>query len=87
MMGDAIQAPAGVEVRFVLKMKELVGAHPEIIRDGGVAGLIDASPVQQGEETRAFNLRSDGGRHWVRVNVRASDGKLLVLGNPIYMNY
>jgi hypothetical protein len=30
---------------------------------------------------------SDGGRHWMRVNVRDAEGRLLVLGNPVYVNF
>ena len=86
-MGDAILAPAGDRVSFAIKMLALEGAHPEVILDGEVAKLVDASPVQSQEEMRNFDYPSDGKRHWLRVNVRSADGTLLVVGNPIYLNF
>jgi hypothetical protein len=29
---------------------------------------------------------SDGRRHWFRAQVTGSDGKLWLLGNPVYVN-
>ena len=86
-MGDRIQSPAAQQVRFTVKMAGLEGAHPEVIRDGEVTTLLDASPVRQKDETRSFDYQSDGKRHWLRINVRSAEGKLLILGNPIYLNF
>ena len=33
----------------------------------------------------SFELTADGHRHWLRADVRSADGKLLLLGNPIYL--
>jgi predicted metal-dependent phosphoesterase TrpH len=85
MMGDVLKAPAGTKVQFVLTMTNLTGARAEVVRDGAARGLGDVT--QTAKEMREFDEDSDGGRHWVRVNVRGADGKLLVLGNPIYLNY
>jgi hypothetical protein len=68
-------------------MLGLENAHPEIIRDGDLTTLVDASPARTAEETRSFNYVSDGNRHWLRVNIRSADGALLVLGNPVYLNF
>jgi hypothetical protein len=86
-MGDRIESPAGQQVHFTVKMTTLENAHPEVIRDGEATPLLDASPSQQKDETRSFDYQSDGKRHWLRINVRSSDGKLLILGNPIYLNF
>ncbi|WP_263368322.1 CehA/McbA family metallohydrolase [Edaphobacter bradus] len=86
MMGDAIAPVAGANVHLVLTMNGLEGAHAEVIRDGEVTTLLDASVVKEHTETREFDYEADGKRHWVRVNVRAADGALLILGNPIYLN-
>jgi hypothetical protein len=87
MMGDAIASAAGTDVHFVLTMKGLEGAHPEVIRDGEVMTVTDASALKEPSETRAFDYKSDGKRHWIGVNVRGADGSLLILGNPIYLNF
>jgi hypothetical protein len=38
-----------------------------------------------GDMHRTFDLIADGRRHWLRADVRSADGKLLLLGNPIYL--
>ncbi len=80
MMGDALQVPAGETVQFNIRMMHLAGAHPEIVHD---------TPEQllTNEEMTGFAYKSDGKRHWFRINVRSADGHLLVLGNPIYLNF
>jgi predicted metal-dependent phosphoesterase TrpH len=85
MMGDLLKASAGVAVKFRLTMLGLAGARAEVVRDGEVRPLGDAA--SSAKETREFEEVSDGKRHWVRVNVRGSDGGLLVLGNPVYLNF
>lgn len=85
MMGDSLKASAGVQVKFRLTMKGLAGAHAEVVRDGEVTPFGNAA--SGASEVREFEEVSDGKRHWLRVNVRGSDGALLVLGNPIYLNF
>jgi hypothetical protein len=86
-MGDEIQSPTGQQVHFTLKMIALAGDHPEMILDGQPTTLLDASPAKQNEETRTFDYQSDGKRHWLRVNIRSQDGAMLIVGNPIYLNF
>ena len=38
-----------------------------------------------GDMHRTFDVIADGHRHWLRADVRSADGKLLLLGNPIYL--
>ena len=86
-MGDSLTCPMGQQVRFTVRMLGLENAHPEVIRDGDLTTLVDASPAPTTEETRRFDYVSDGKRHWLRVNIRSADGTLLILGNPIYLNF
>jgi hypothetical protein len=86
-MGDAIQSPAGRQLRFSVTMTSMEGAHPEVIRDGETTTLLNASPAQQQNELLGFDYRSDGKRHWLRINIRSTDGALLIVGNPIYLNF
>jgi hypothetical protein len=48
--------------------------------------LLDEPKVDGADVTRGFDWRSDGNRHWLRADVRDADGRLLLLGNPIYLN-
>jgi hypothetical protein len=86
-MGDNLHAPAGQQIHFTLKMAALAGDHPEIILDGQPTALLSASPAEQNEETRSFDYQSDGKRHWLRVNIRSQSGAMLIVGNPIYLNF
>ena len=86
-MGDEIQSPAGQQLDFTLKMTALAGDHPEIILDGQPTTFLNASPAKQNEESRSFDYQSDGKRHWLRVNIRSESGSLLIVGNPIYLNF
>lgn len=43
-------------------------------------------PSTPGDDVRrTFDLIADGKRHWLRADVRSADGKILLLGNPIYL--
>ena len=86
-MGDSIDAPSNQNVHFTLKMTALQGAHPEIIQDGQASALLDKSVSAKADDTREFDYVSDGKRHWFRLNVRSSDGSILMVGNPIYLNF
>lgn len=85
-MGDAILAPSGQKVHFTARMIALQGAHPEIIQDGQPISSLDKSASTKPDETRQFDYVSDGKRHSFRMNIRSSDGSLLIIGNPIYLN-
>jgi hypothetical protein len=84
-MGDEMKVLAGEKVHFILTLRNLAGTHPEVVRDGVAELLGDAA--KKPTEVREFDQISDGKRHWVRVNVRGADGRLLVLGNPVYLNF
>lgn len=82
-MGGALAAPAAV--RFTVRAGGVDGGRIEVIRDGRPVEI--AFPALTAEaETRAFELPVDGARSWVRVNVRDADGRLILVGNPIYLN-
>jgi len=86
-MGDNIQSPVGQQIHFTLRMIALANDHPEIIEDGSPTKLLEVTPAKQNDETRSFDYQSDGKRHWLRVNVRSENGTLLMVGNPIYLNF
>jgi hypothetical protein len=86
-MGDSIHASAGEQVRFGLRMIALQGASPEIVQDGQSTAFLDKTASSKQDETRWFDYVSDGKKHWLRANVRSADGSLLIVGNPIYLNF
>jgi hypothetical protein len=85
-MGDAIHAAAGQKLRFTVTAEAPAGALAQIILDGKPwQPGVDLSV--HGKWAQSFDWPSDGRRHWLRANVRAADGSLLLVGNPIYINY
>jgi hypothetical protein len=86
MMGDALAVPAGELARFTVHVAQAAGAAVEVLVDGERSALLAQPGVEGNEVRKEFAWRSDGARHWLRVDVRDAAGKLLLLGNPIYLN-
>jgi hypothetical protein len=78
--GDNLKASDGQTVRFTLSMLNHQGAHPEIMHD-------EPKTPTLGKQMTSFDYRSHGNCHWFRVNVHATDVRMLILGNPIYVNF
>lgn len=82
-MGDVLPAPAGVKVELSVRV---VGAP------GGRAVFAGNGPFPSGEQalasadqTLALELVADGRPRWLRVDVQDAAGKLVLVGNPIYL--
>ncbi len=86
-MGDVLSAPAGSTVEFDVRAENVLGARVEVIQDGNIIEPQTDLSIHRPIQTLRFSWRSDGERHWLRVNVRGADGKLLLVGNPIYLNW
>lgn len=85
-MGDVLPAAAGSKVRIETHVAGAPeGAVLSLAGDG--AGLAAAFVPELGatEARRTLEMTADGQAHWVRVDVRDAKGKLLILGNPIYL--
>jgi hypothetical protein len=51
--------------------------------------LLDGKPLANASTAGASvtaHIPGDGKPHWLRAEARASDGRLLLLGNPVYLN-
>ncbi|MCR5874488.1 CehA/McbA family metallohydrolase [Phenylobacterium sp. J426] len=83
-MGGVLKLKADDVARVELRTAGLAGGH--VTFAGSAKGLIrtDTAPFADGE-TRVLELRADGARGWLRIDVRGPDGKLWILGNPIYL--
>ena len=84
VMGQALPVAAVGEAAFVLRASAVGGGAVELIVDGRI---VERRPIPTGahEQVLRFTWRGDGARHWVRANVRGADGRLWLLGNPIYV--
>lgn len=86
VMGGALSAPVGSMVRFVVRVVGAPGATVEVIENGGAVRVFVDPIVRGHDDVKTFERRGDGVREWVSVNVRAPDGRLILIGNPIHLN-
>src|SRR5262249_23589904 len=89
-MGDVLAARAGARVVVTVHVVGAPrGARLTLAGDG--AKLAPGSDMNltaaesRSEARNSFELTADGAAHWLRADVRTADGKLLLLGNPIYL--
>lgn len=77
VMGGTLEARPGDAVTFVASVAGAESAGLEVIQDGARV----MPPILDGK----FEIRMTHGKSWVRVNVREASGRLLLIGNPIYL--
>lgn len=87
LMGDTVAAPSGRKLSFSADVTNVSGAHAVLIEDGDEAPLNNKGAITTDDATITFTRTSDGRRHTYRIEVRSETGKLLLLGNPIYLNF
>jgi len=86
MMGDTLEAPAGSTLRISAHITACVGNQLRFVLDGQPVGSLN-STITQSDSTLALTLPEDGKQHWLRPDIVTPEGKLILLGNPIYLNY
>jgi hypothetical protein len=84
-MGDTLNVKRGGRVKLSGNANALMGGEVEVILDGRKAPLLAGSHVDSAAWRFEFEWRSDGKPHWIRLNVRDKDGRLALVGNPIYL--
>lgn len=79
VMGGALAVGSGDIVTFAATVAGADLAGLEIIQDGArISPIVSA--------TGRFEVRMGPRPTWVRVNVRDANGRLLLLGNPVYLS-
>ena len=87
-MGDVLAVEDGAEIEFEASIGGVAGGQVEVIVDGTRAdGLLTDAALADTSARKRFRWRSDGGRHWLRIDVRDAQGRLALVGNPIYVNF
>ena len=85
-MGQQLALPAGQWATLHAELDYPRPVRIELIVDG----QRHPSSVEtgtSGAQQASLRWRSDGKRHWLRVDARDADGSLLLLGNPVYVNW
>lgn len=86
MMGDSLQATAGSTINITAHVVACAGQRLRFLLDGQTVAALGSS-ITQADQTISLTLAADGQKHWLRPDITAPDGKLIILGNPIYLNY
>ena len=86
LMGERLQASSGDVVELSTHVVACQGSELRVLVDGREDPSLAPSPIAAADQTLTAHWRSDGGRHWMRVDVVSSSGKLELLGNPVYIN-
>jgi hypothetical protein len=86
-MGEQLKASNGEVIRFSAHLTAVKGSYVEVIEDGHKVALLSDPVIMQDDAAKTFDFTCDGSRHWLRVNVRTSNGSLLLLGNAVYINF
>ena len=85
--GDTLEASNGKHVDFSLGVVAAVGGKFRWREDGEEVTLTASTEVSSPDQTFPWSWMSDGHRHWFRAEVVGGDGKIWLMGNPIYVNW
>ena len=86
-MGGDLGASADATVQLAVHVAACADDEVRLLLDGHESPELTAIPVTGTDEMLHAKWTSDGKRHWIRAEVRDKQDKLLVLGNPVYINF
>ncbi|TCM16152.1 hypothetical protein EDF56_108141 [Novosphingobium sp. PhB165] len=81
-MGGTLEVAAGGDVSLTPQVEGVAQGTLALLVDGVAAP--DLTRRIDGTDG-AMTWRSDGKRHWIRAEVRDGSGRLILLGNPVYI--
>jgi len=86
IIGDTLAAQAGSTIKISAHIIACAGNQLRFLLDGQPVVALNSS-ITQPDQTIALTLPADGKKHWLRPDIVTPEGKLILLGNPIYLNY
>jgi hypothetical protein len=86
-MGDNIHAAAGDSVTVRVHVAACPRAAIHLFLDGRETPALPPLATGIGNETLTSSWTSDGIHHWIRAEVRDANGSLMLISNPIYINF
>lgn len=81
-MGDALKVAKGRKVHVAVTTAAVTGMQAIATLDGK---RHSSTPIAA-DNTASLDWNSDGKAHWLRIDIRDATGKLILLGNPVYLN-
>lgn len=85
-MGGELSVRPGERVRFKARVRNVPQGRIEIILDGVAIEAVPRVHINRDDHFLEFTHAADGAYHWLRLNVRDREGRLALIGNPIYLN-
>jgi len=85
--GDALDAAQGEALEFEARLTAAAGGTMHWIEDGQAVMPNASAAISTADATQTLTWTSDGRRHWFRAQVSGPDGKLWLIGNPVYINW
>ena len=86
-MGGVLAASKGQPVALQVHVAGCDGASLHFFVDGEMANTLPSQTIAGDNATLHADWNSDGARHWIRAEVVDHDKHILLLGNPIYINW
>lgn len=84
-MGGDLNAPTAADVTVHVHVDACSGATAALIVDGQEP--VRAQTIDAANQDLNFQWKSDGARHWLLAEIRDAGGRLLLLSNPVYVNW
>ena len=85
-MGGVLQAPVSHSVAFLVHVAGSPRSTVHLFLDGHETPGPAPLSTSVGNEDLPFTWTSDGLAHWLRAEVRDSNGSLTLISNPVYIN-
>jgi hypothetical protein len=83
-MGGTLKVGRSDIIDLTADVKDVAGGQVEFVVDGKPASKLDRE-ISGGEEKVRVKWEMDGARHSIYARVRNREGKLVLIGNPIYI--
>jgi hypothetical protein len=87
VMGGDLSAPSGDNIAIDVHVVGCQGATATLLLDGNPSPELSPQPVTAPDENLRFHWQADGKRGWLLVEIHDNRGQLLLLGNPVYLNW
>ena len=84
-MGDKAALAPGAAAELKVRVTGLPGGRIEWVSDAGLRLPAPSGGPLGADDARSVPVVADGARHWVFVEARDAEGRLALVGNPIYL--
>ena len=87
VMGERLTAARNDRITLIAHVAGSSGSLLRWLLDGNAVSALPPQSLSGDAVDKTATWTSDGQRHWIRAEVRTADGTLLLLGNPIFLNW